>query len=120
MSRYAKEQARYRALDVLYAELPSVECKGLCVEECSALTPIKGAEARRIGHKGHGERTMCAHLKDGRCTVYERRPMVCRLWGLADGPPLVCRWGCRPSRALTLDEADEYLRQARLISEGGS
>lgn len=115
MSRYAEEQAAYRELDALYAELPEVDCKGYCASECSSLVPIRGLEAQRIGHKSHTG-TKCAHLDGGRCSVHQNRPMLCRLWGLADQYPLMCRWGCKPTRTLTLDEAYAYLRRAQEIS----
>ena len=33
----------------------------------------------------------------GRCTVYAARPMICRLWGVAQG--MACPWGCQPTSA---------------------
>lgn len=31
---------------------------------------------------------------EGRCSVYDVRPMVCRLWGLV--PSMRCPYGCKP------------------------
>src|SRR2546429_6087610 len=33
-------------------------------------------------------------LRNGRCTVYEVRPMICRLWGMVEG--MQCPHGCVP------------------------
>jgi hypothetical protein len=36
----------------------------------------------------------CPALKDGRCSVYDVRPTLCRLWGVVEDMP--CPWGCVP------------------------
>jgi Fe-S-cluster containining protein len=57
-----------------------------------------------------GEDYYCPALADGRCTVYEDRPTICRLWGAAQSMP--CPHGCTPADALTQEESHELLRQA--------
>lgn len=52
---------------------------------------------------------------DKRCAVYELRPMICRLWGLADG--MQCPWGCKPERVLGRIEAYALLQEA--VAAGG-
>jgi len=50
----------------------------------------------------------CPALDEGRCTVYERRPSICRLWGVVES--LACPHGCRPEpRALTDQEGFAFL-----------
>jgi Fe-S-cluster containining protein len=53
----------------------------------------------------------CPHLAFGKCTAYDSRPLVCRLYGVAEG--LRCEHGCEPDRLLT----DKQTR--RIIAEAG-
>ncbi len=97
-------------LRALYASVPSVPCKGLCHDQCT-LIPVAKAEREAIAdHTGRRVKTIpdmqqavmrpaddgltCRYLKKSRCTIYEVRPMICRLYGAAEG--LECPHGCRP------------------------
>lgn len=100
-------------LDELYAELPELDCRGQCWDSCSKID-MTGAERWRIEKAGgpHIPRgrvgdppSMCPALTMlHQCSVYEIRPMVCRLWGVWESLP--CNYGCRPKdgRALLTDE----------------
>lgn len=96
----------------LYAEVPDAGCKGLCVDACGPL-PMTVLEARRLRRAGYpiphddiatsrvllGEPYSCPALDaEGRCSVYELRPLVCRLYGAAER--LECEHGCRPADGL--------------------
>lgn len=106
-------------LEALYAQIPSVVCQGHCHEACGPLgmshvewirvkraSPLRLAEAKQI---------TCPLLKRGRCTVYAVRPMICRLWGVAENMP--CFAGCRPERYLTIAEADALMAAAEALSQ---
>ncbi len=88
-------------LDALYAELPKLNCKGRCSHSCAGVVMAPG-ERERIQREGGvtlplfpgGTRPVCPALKDDRCTVHEIRPMMCRLWGIADW--MRCPHGCKP------------------------
>jgi Fe-S-cluster containining protein len=56
----------------------------------------------------------CPYLENERCSVYEVRPMLCRLWGVVES--MECPWGCRPERYLTRDEGYAFLARAAEIS----
>ena len=108
------------ALHVLYRQMPALACQGLCTEACGPLglsqlefVQIQRATPLRLAE---GKTTACPLLKRGRCTVYATRPMLCRLWGVVENMP--CVWGCRPERYLTVDEADELMREAEVLSQG--
>jgi hypothetical protein len=45
----------------------------------------------------------------GRCSIYEDRPTICRLWGVVESMP--CPWGCRPDRYLTDEQGHALLAQ---------
>jgi hypothetical protein len=91
------------ALEELYAALPSLECRGKCAESC---TPIDMSDVERARiQQAHGIRIpprhetagpSCPALTSwGTCQVYTVRPMICRLWGIADS--MRCPHGCRPA-----------------------
>jgi Fe-S-cluster containining protein len=96
-------------LDQLYAQLPKLDCKGLCHTSCGPIGMTQ-VERRRIQKNtgGHdpgvvyetlGNDTVtdvtCSLLQqDKRCGVYAIRPMICRLWGIID--VLKCPYGCVP------------------------
>lgn len=110
------DKKRREQLDELYAELPKIECKGLCAESCGPV-PMGRVEWQRVCRAG-GERAaksdlVCPYLEDERCAVYEVRPMMCRLWGVVDEMP--CLWGCKPERYLTREEGFEFVRRAAEI-----
>lgn len=105
------------ALEALYATLPRLECKGLCSDTCHfiAMTPL---EQHRIRRTGGPEISMadspCPALILGRCSVYRRRPMICRLWGLVEDLP--CHYGCKPERYLTDAEGKRFLARVQALS----
>lgn len=101
------ELVMYADLERLYAKLPSVACRGLCHDQCTSIG-MSAAEAYRVKAATgisypwlrrsreiiHGLRQPepCPLLKDGRCTAYQVRPFVCRIYGaVADLP---CPHGC--------------------------
>jgi Fe-S-cluster containining protein len=110
-------------LDALYAELPSIECRGKCWDSCGPILMTRPEQARIAAA---GVDVSPSTWRDGpmicpaltmlrRCAVYEARPMICRLWGLAESMP--CNFGCRPEGGLLSDRvAYEYLARAHEIA----
>jgi hypothetical protein len=114
----AHVQERVEAkLRELYAQVPGVECKGRCWDSCGRIF-MTGHEERTLLQLGYrvpndmdGSPAVCPALTMlHRCGVYEHRPMICRLWGVAQG--MVCGYGCRPERVLSYAELYELLAQA--------
>lgn len=111
---------RIRQLDAIYATLPTVECKGLCHQSCAAV-PVYDAELVRLEQVAKrklpvlemetpGRNTAilardwprdgsCPLLVMKRCTVYNDRPLICRIFGVAEGLP--CPHGCEPTTKLS-------------------
>jgi hypothetical protein len=120
-------QAKLRRLEEIYASLPKVECRRLCQKWCGpiSLTPL---EYRRLPKKPpiidrtHDlalvrigrDNTLCALLKDGECSAYERRPLICRLFGVWRKLP--CGFGCKPERWIKDDEAHEIMAEVQRLS----
>lgn len=116
----------FKKLDRLYARLPKLECKGLCQESCG---PIEMSQLERlrllpvtITNRHHamaqflrtGDFTCDALGEDGRCTVYSRRPLICRLWGSVE--IMKCPHGCVPEGGfISSEEAGEMIRESLRI-----
>lgn len=106
----------------LYKEIPDLACKGFCANSCGPID-MSDTERSRLVDLGveipvftterarawaDGARLDCPALSPMRtCSVYEDRPLICRLWGVAESMP--CVWGCRPVRELTDAEAYDLI-----------
>ena len=84
-------------LEVLYAALPGLACRGPCGASCAAHVDASRAERARIAPSvvdpdspttdGACPALSRAIVASGRCTVHRLRPMVCQLWGTAASMP---------------------------------
>lgn len=114
-------------LEALYAQVPEVGCKGLCTDACG---PIDGGHREKVRMARAGVKLpphtvalkimyttpgnyQCPALKDGQCSTYAARPMVCRIWAASEDLP--CPYGCAPEdgRLLTSAESQALLDAAR-------
>lgn len=120
------------ALDALYSELPSLECRGLCWHSCGPVD-MSATERERIADLGvtipgytreaaeryreTGKVEACPALGPFKtCGVHPVRPMICRLWGMTE--TMRCPHGCRPTRELTEAEGYAFLERSREIGGG--
>lgn len=89
--------------------LPSIICQGKCVASCGPLpvTPTGLARmSKAIGKPLTVDNNMVCSALDqgtGRCRGYEKRPLICRLWGVAEG--MECAHGCSTTGELSYLEA---------------
>lgn len=99
---------RHEKLKELYSTIPEVNCKGLCHQSCGPIL-CSDLEAARMGGQPVLRMTLddytCPLLKDNRCKVYDRRPMICRLFGAVDHHLLKCPHGCGPDVLLTHEQS---------------
>ncbi|HEX4622211.1 MAG TPA: hypothetical protein VH208_11645 [Myxococcaceae bacterium] len=110
VARHLADPITEAELQELYAEIPTVACRGLCQDYCASIS-MSGTEFDLICEElGWTPRTApgCATCPvlgpDGRCRAYIRRPVICRLWGATK--TMQCPHGCEPSpRYLTEEEA---------------
>jgi hypothetical protein len=121
--RYYRKGAD-KALDALYATMPAITCRGLCQLSCGPILMSRREWERicdRLGHvpeptKEQASRLVCPMLgDDGKCGVYDIRPVVCRLWACT--PDMICPHGCRPERFVLNKEGEHLLRRAQEISD---
>jgi uncharacterized protein len=111
--------AALKGLDGLYAELPQLDCKRLCQGCCGPVRMSRVEWERiiaRVGRRPEPTTEQAARLDcplltaAGLCSVYDVRPLICRLWGLV--PAMACPFGCVPERWLTDEEGHDLLRRA--------
>lgn len=94
----------------IYAKIPQMKCKEGC-SDCCGPVPVTEWEAKRLGISGPLTPTKpgtieCAFVGErGECTVYDKRPFMCRLFGTAHDPHLTCPHGKCPSKMLSGNEA---------------
>ena len=120
---------RKQSLEDVYRKIPQVECKGLCIDSCGPITMSKAEDdrlrecgveippiAEAVAKIERGQDYFCPALKDGRCSVYEQRPTICRLWGATES--MRCPHGCTPANALTQTQSHELLRLSEQVGGG--
>src|SRR5688572_8161029 len=101
-------EGRMEAIQRLYDMLPKMTtCKGLCSKACTDIE-MSELERQRIERRHRvkiksrswqdiqrtGPKKCKALKKDGKCGVYEDRPLICRAWGAIEAGP--CPFGCEP------------------------
>jgi Fe-S-cluster containining protein len=112
MSRRTKPPIPPKELRELWAKIPKVECKGLCDNSCGPIecsTLERRLIEDRAGQKLHANTpgATCSMLRNGKCSVYSARPVICRLWGVTEA--MACPHGCKPERFLSDREALEFI-----------
>lgn len=114
-----KRQKIERKLEDFYKSLPSIPCKGLCQDSCGPIA-MTDFEYQRLIEAAGSELTLtktgdCSMLKDGKCSVYSVRPLICRLWGLTK--QMECPHGCVPTRWIGREEGFNLLDKVKEITE---
>ena len=111
----------------LYAQIPSFECIAGC-NDCCGVVPFSKWEWKRLREKRITSDLDCPYINGaGRCDIYSKRPLMCRLFGTVDHPKMLCPHGCRPKVLLGNHQADRIMdayysimnRGARTFYYGG-
>ncbi len=125
-----EEEVRMREL---WALVPPVNCKGLCQDSCTTV-PVMPTEAYFLMQRHnaklipfpHSKKYImptlgpafeaCQFLKDGRCSIYEDRPLICRAFG-HNNLTLRCVHDCAPDPSQTPQELAWLFREmVRIIN----
>lgn len=126
-------KSKYRKLEKIYAKIPKIECKGFCSTECTIIVAydveikrikerlkknifFKRSQAEEAFYKHVIDRSgchNCAALKDNRCSIYDARPLICRMFGVSEG--LTCKHDCKPGRILTFQEAHDIMSEVEAL-----
>lgn len=110
----------------LFAAIPSFRCPEGCVACCgpvpfsawewSRLTSAERLRGRRIK-----DPLTCPFIESGRCSIYDRRPLMCRIFGTT--PDLLCPRGHRPVTLLDSRDARQivsrYVDEIEALGESG-
>ncbi len=99
-------------LKELYEKLPNSTCKKDCFKCCTNMIQFTPNELKAMG--GYEYNGVCSHLKEGKCTVYEHRPFVCRLYGTSE--ILKCD-GCIPENILGEEETTDLVYEYVLLKK---
>lgn len=99
-------------VQAIWDKVPSIQCKGLCHDFCGPV--LMSAAELRILEKASGKLfrpsgMACPLLQEGRCSAYEARPLICRIWGTVE--KMKCPYGCVPDRWLTDEEGTALLME---------
>lgn len=126
-------EAAIAELERVYAQLDAIplECKGLCADGCTVIDASELERQRlaergvnlgpRVTHRKHLE--LIAQGRDQRCPglsalntcrVYDVRPLICRLFGMAEG--LMCQHGCIPDGVISRADANRLLVEVEELS----
>jgi Fe-S-cluster containining protein len=117
---------KLRVLQEIYASIPSPNCKGLCIDECSTipvfpfeLEQLETAAGRKLPTISTRDDILlgelgkpCPLLVMGRCSVYAARPIICRAYGSTED--LLCAHGCRPEKLV--DKRTQYENFERMAA----
>lgn len=105
----------------LRRQIPSFECVPGCHDCCGPVT-TSSEEMARLPRKTAAEQEAalnelnCVHLGPNGCTVYEERPLICRLFGTT--PTLPCPNGRRPDVLIhpgVEKQVHEYIASTRQV-----
>lgn len=105
-------------IEFLYSAIPDFDCKPGCFECCGPV-PLHPWESERIGVEDSAtitveelksiKKAFCQFLKNGKCSIYDHRPLMCRLYGTVEN--LRCPYGKRPETLLTKKQADKLMKE---------
>lgn len=96
----------YDKLLEIYNCIPEMQCKAGC-HDCCGVVPFALAEMDAIGATEQPMEIPCQFLGPDGCTIYDKRPYMCRVFGTADANGLRCPAGCTPQIPLSAQEASD-------------
>jgi uncharacterized protein len=116
VSAIRKEARDIRRLRVL---IPTFTCRAGC-RDCCGPIPFSRWEWEQVPEKKHATCLECPYSSPYGCSIYEDRPIMCRLFGTVDDPIMRCPHGCGPEKLLTAEEGARIRDAYREIVERAS
>jgi len=101
---------KQQILEDLRRMIPSFTCIPGCTICCGPV-PFSKIERKAVKGKKRGstEGLACAYeCKEG-CSIYEHRPIICRLFGTVNDPSIQCKYGFMPETVLSKVQADRIM-----------
>jgi hypothetical protein len=93
----------------LRSQVPVMECAPGC-HDCCGPVPLALEELARLPKKRKQDLLTCRFLDSKGCTVYDERPMMCRLFGCSAEKMLRCPRGLKAPRLLSLEETHRIMQ----------
>lgn len=137
-SPHNKLAAFWEVADEMYRDVGgNVACKRGCSHCCHIAVGVMTVEAeligKRIGRKprtvpgrthfrdfDYGYHNPCTFLRDGECSIYEHRPLACRIHFNLDIDPLLCELTPPESSPVPMFNTREHQFGALLLMGGPS
>lgn len=100
-------EALAEALAAVYAQIPTTNCQGLCADSCCSFAMTVGEQRNIRAQTGvslplaHAGSFCPALTMLKQCSVYEVRPLICRIWGAVN--TMRCGYGCEPDGGYLTD-----------------
>ena len=116
-----RHRLRTELHEELYAQIPSMTCPSGC-SDCCCIVRFSRYEVAQISTAKiigaifmrfrQATTQKCPYLtENNRCSIYQVRPFVCRLFGTADIERLQCPKGMAPDKKLSAEEAGKLINQ---------
>lgn len=102
-------------LKKLHDQIPSFKCIKGCTDCCGPVFMTE-LELSLIGFQRIPHSTKCPYAQKGGCSIYDRRPIICRLFGVVNDKFLTCSFGKGPALKLDNDTSRWILTKSQLIS----
>jgi len=93
----------------LYRQIPSFECKKGCTDCCGPV-PFSRYEWSIIADKREGKGLICPYASRKGCQIYDKRPLLCRLFGAVNTERMECPHGCKPFFLLPAPIAEDMMK----------
>ena len=116
-----RRRLRKELHEELYGLIPDMACPSGCADCCCVvrfsryeMAQISTARIVRAVFTRFRQATTqkCPYMtENNRCSIYQVRPFVCRLFGTADIERLRCPKGIRPKKMLSAEEAEKLINQ---------
>lgn len=85
-----------------------MKCLDGCTDCCGPI-PFNKWEWSQVKDKRSANSIDCPYSIQGKCDIYDDRPLICRLYGTVED--LQCPHGVKPLRMLTAEEGREILKR---------
>jgi len=99
----------------LYEMIPSFECEPGCNACCGTMQEFSAYEWSQVKDKKFPAGNRCPYISPEGCTIYEQRPLVCRLFGNCSD--MLCPKGFGPEKPLSEAVASNIMVQYNLMRE---
>ena len=131
--KYVNNTTRLATIDFLLSKVPPFECKPGCADCCGPIMMSRLELKRIVERTGidpkrletawklkHGCLTCPLVTSGNKCSVYDIRPAICKVFGSTTHPRLTCPHGLGPKEPLSAEETNTLIDQVMTLGHGCS